>query len=370
MKNPMHRRESSRLIRMQSGFTLVELMISLVLGLLVVAAAGGLFLSNRQVFAATSAVNRMQENARISYEMISRDIREAGGNPCGTNVVSMLPVAERGPWGEWMNGVTGDEGTAANTRGFKPDTLTLHSANNDEIRVTSQDGPSANLDISSNPGFKKDDVLIVCNPQVAALFKVTSITANGLGHNSGSGGNIIKPFQASQDDVDNYKVDTGGNAIGYCFTTKDGKAPDNPKAPTESKNVHTNCKRGVGDSPAGVVRPVSVRWSVEANNNGGISLYRATLSPGGVVVSRDEIAAGVVDMQLMYKLASSDTLVDATAIKGADWKSVTGVRVSFVVEPEAGSLRGRDLEGTTQGQRLQRQFSTLVAIRNRQEIMQ
>ena len=361
----------SRFIRSQSGFTLIELMISLALGLLVVAAAGGLFLSNRQVFATTSALNRVQENGRVSYEMISRDIREAGGNPCGPNIVSMLPLAERAGWTPWANGITGVEGTVANARGFTPDTLTLHSANNDEVRVTSQDVPNANLDLSTAAAFEKGDVLLVCNPQVAALFRVTSKNANGVGHNSGANGNIIKPFQTSQDDVDNYKDDTGGNAIGYCFTTKDGNAPDNPKDPTSSKNVHTSCKRGVGNSPAGVVRPVSVRWTVANNTNGGSSLFRSVLTPEGTQISRDEIAAGVVDMQLMYKRGNSNDLETATTVNAANnWQNVTGVRVTFTLEPEAGALRGRDLEGTTRGERLQRVFSTMVAIRNRQGIME
>ncbi|MFA4615373.1 pilus assembly protein PilW, partial [Xanthomonas perforans] len=53
-------------------------MISMVLGLLVVGAAIGIFLSNRQAYAATEGVGRIQETARLGFELIARDIREAG----------------------------------------------------------------------------------------------------------------------------------------------------------------------------------------------------------------------------------------------------------------------------------------------------
>src|SRR5690606_16585162 len=71
--------------RRQGGATLIELMIALLLGLVVVAAASGLFLTNKRVYASTETLNRIQENGRVSFELMSRDIREAGGNPCGAN---------------------------------------------------------------------------------------------------------------------------------------------------------------------------------------------------------------------------------------------------------------------------------------------
>lgn len=54
----------------QAGFSLIELMISLVLGLLVIAAAGGIFLSNKRVYGSTEAINRIQENQRAAFEML------------------------------------------------------------------------------------------------------------------------------------------------------------------------------------------------------------------------------------------------------------------------------------------------------------
>src|SRR6476469_6717620 len=79
----------SRGPRSAGGFTLIELMIALVLGLLVIAGAIGIFMANRRAYASTETLGRMQETARVAFELMARDVREAGANPCG----SKIPVA-------------------------------------------------------------------------------------------------------------------------------------------------------------------------------------------------------------------------------------------------------------------------------------
>lgn len=68
--------------RGQAGFGLIELMIAMVLGLLVLGAAVAVFQSNQRTFSANEGQNRVQEGARVAYEMMSRDIRAAGGSTC------------------------------------------------------------------------------------------------------------------------------------------------------------------------------------------------------------------------------------------------------------------------------------------------
>ena len=80
------------------GFSLIELMIALVLGLLVVGAATGIFLSNRQTFRSAQNLGSVQENARTAFELMARDLREASGNPCVNNV----------PIGNVLNGAAGN----------------------------------------------------------------------------------------------------------------------------------------------------------------------------------------------------------------------------------------------------------------------
>lgn len=68
------------------GVTLVEIMVSLVIGLVLVGAVTAMYLSNRQAFRQVESVARLQENSRIMFEIMNRDLREAGGTPCGRRV--------------------------------------------------------------------------------------------------------------------------------------------------------------------------------------------------------------------------------------------------------------------------------------------
>ena len=63
------------------GFTLIELMISLVLGSVILGAVLYIFLSNSQTYRMNEAQSRVQENGRFALELLTREIRHAGFNP-------------------------------------------------------------------------------------------------------------------------------------------------------------------------------------------------------------------------------------------------------------------------------------------------
>lgn len=61
-----------------AGFTLVELMIGMVIGLLVVLVATQFMLSNRATSRTQNNASRMEEGARFAFDMMARQIRIAG----------------------------------------------------------------------------------------------------------------------------------------------------------------------------------------------------------------------------------------------------------------------------------------------------
>jgi type IV pilus assembly protein PilW len=69
----------------QLGVTLIELMISLLLGLLVIGGVLGIFLANREANRDTESLARIQESARLAFDMMGSALREIGGNPCGVS---------------------------------------------------------------------------------------------------------------------------------------------------------------------------------------------------------------------------------------------------------------------------------------------
>ena len=60
----------------RSGFTLVELLIVAVLGLIVVLSAGQILISNRQAYTAQTATVSGQQTTRMAVEVLFAELRE------------------------------------------------------------------------------------------------------------------------------------------------------------------------------------------------------------------------------------------------------------------------------------------------------
>lgn len=63
---------------LQKGFTLIELMVAMLLGLILSGAALQLFLTNQKTFALQQALSGLEEDGQIMLRYISADIRNAG----------------------------------------------------------------------------------------------------------------------------------------------------------------------------------------------------------------------------------------------------------------------------------------------------
>ena len=64
-----------------SGFTLLELLIALVIGSIVIAVVGGLFLANTNTFKTVDDNSRLQENGRFALQTLERAVHQAGFAP-------------------------------------------------------------------------------------------------------------------------------------------------------------------------------------------------------------------------------------------------------------------------------------------------
>lgn len=65
------------------GFTLVELLITMVISALVMTAVVNIYLSQQKAQTAQEAVSQMQQNIRSAMLVLTKDIREAGCDPTG-----------------------------------------------------------------------------------------------------------------------------------------------------------------------------------------------------------------------------------------------------------------------------------------------
>ena len=60
-------------MRRPGGFTLVELMIAMVLGLVIIGGATSLIVANRQSYRTNEGLSQVQESARTAVELLSRE---------------------------------------------------------------------------------------------------------------------------------------------------------------------------------------------------------------------------------------------------------------------------------------------------------
>ncbi|GGY80616.1 pilus assembly protein PilW [Cellvibrio zantedeschiae] len=74
-------------MRNQFGLSLVELMISVTLGLLLMAGVVQMFISSNRVFGTQQDLSRIQETGRLGVEFIGRDLRMASFSGCRNTVI-------------------------------------------------------------------------------------------------------------------------------------------------------------------------------------------------------------------------------------------------------------------------------------------
>lgn len=70
------------------GFTLVELLVAMTLGLVLIGGVISVVVTTRQTLRVNENLAHMQEGARFSFEIMAREIREAGMVPCGTRLTA------------------------------------------------------------------------------------------------------------------------------------------------------------------------------------------------------------------------------------------------------------------------------------------
>jgi type IV pilus assembly protein PilW len=217
----------------QSGFSVLELLIALTLGLVVVAGIIQLFTGNSRTYEIVNAQARLQENARYSFQFITRAARTAGYRGCAPEPLNVA----KGLIGGWddipeynlRDAIDGFEANGDGTYG--PTDLVglprstggvnsrVHIAGNgvdrnvldpasDIMIFRSLERPLARLAQTLQPtgdpivqtpngvpSFAVNDVVVVADCEQAAMFKVTTAVAGAdettLEHTTVAAGNAF-----------------------------------------------------------------------------------------------------------------------------------------------------------------------------------
>ncbi len=216
----------------QRGFSLIELMIAMTLGLMLLAGIIGVFLGNQQTYRVNEQLNRMQEGARVTHELLVRELREAGGGLCGSNLPTANVLNNRSTawWANWDNalrGYAGNDNTfpkafgngvtdrVAGTDGI----VILSGSINEGLVITEHNPNSAQFKVNTTAhGIKDGDILMACDYKRSAIFQVTNASSSNVTivHNTGSShtpGNCSKglgyPTECTSDG-NSYTFSSGG----------------------------------------------------------------------------------------------------------------------------------------------------------------
>ena len=82
--------------RIDRGFTLIELMVSIALGLVVLASVATTFTSQTRAYSAQEQINQMEQNLRGALDIMSREIMMAGYKPNGGTVNGIVSYSSTG----------------------------------------------------------------------------------------------------------------------------------------------------------------------------------------------------------------------------------------------------------------------------------
>jgi len=219
-------------------------------------------------------------------------------------------------------------GTTLGTRVAGTDTLHVNSIEGGGYPILTHTPGSGTIVLNTTAAtLANSDVMLVCDFDHSTMFKAATWTSG----------------------TQTLTYTTAGNcSTGLGF----------PTSCTSPGNVYTFPRN------SWVGRFQAVTWYVGNNTRtaeGGRSLYRVRLGPGGTLLT-EEIIAGVTDMQITYGRNNVNTVDNGATFTAAQWAAVNSVFISLTVQ----SLDARvSSSAAVNTGRLTRTFTWIVTLRNR-----
>ena len=334
----------------QRGLTLIEIMVALVMGLVLIAGIGAVFVANKQTYRYQESLSRLQENGRIALELIARDIRASGYTGCGgrstkikntvnkstsilfafgdaltgfdSNVSYQAPTSTVGTKASWVPNA-GDMFLDMAIFGSGPfpvensDVISLRVVDPTRCKVSKHNDEAA-VFFTTPCDLKKNEIVMVSDCSNAAILQIDNTT----GYPSGGSGktNVVHNAGVGGQDPGNWTKDLGHNYArnGGIFKIK--------------TYTYYVADTGRGTDPASPL----------------LGLYRVSDD-----AKPEELVEGVENMQFLYGMdgdvnGSADIYERAT--DSTPWSNVRSVRISL-------RLRAPDLKVLPKSQGFQLDYN-------------
>jgi type IV pilus assembly protein PilW len=379
------------------GFSLVELMVAITIGLVISIGVVQIFGANRATYQLDEGLARAQENGRFALEFLTQDIRHAGHLGCRRNAKIFNSLAGAG--GNWLYPVTSvsgfeytqtatGPGNTYNAATVTPNNTTTGwtpALNSTYVTGTNGTGVLPGTDVIAvqrlvpnpmplvapyvdkdtvylDPAYKDQvsvgDILMLSDCREAAIFQVTAKdnTTGALSHITGAGspGNRCGAWENN--------VTGSSNAAGAACTEVFASAPAQAEIGKLESIIFYVAKDPASGQP---------------------TLYKNVLDASGASGGGQALVEGLESFQVLYGLddVNADGTPDhyVTANNVTDPTKVVSVRIGILVhgvnatgsandtvsDTEIYKVAETNIDPTPNDKLRRRAFSTTIQLRNR-----
>ncbi|MCA1805455.1 MAG: PilW family protein [Xanthomonadaceae bacterium] len=373
------------LYKRQQGFSLVELMVAMVLGLILSAGIIQLFVGSKQTYRFHDSMSRVQENARFAIDALNYDIRMAGDMGCSAYVQNINNTLDGPPaafnpgagvqgWEALGTGASATfnlpaynaalldastHGDWTTSGGALLDGGTWSVPGSDIVRIWRGSGnlatinsilPGASqtvLNVTPNANISNNDILLLTDCQSSDWVQACNVQATS------NGASINGTLSAGC---------TPGNDVTAPLLTQAG----GQLVKLESFIYYVGKRNNDANSPPGLFRrPLGVGVGVGVGNSAAAG-------------TPEEVVEGVESMQVLYgRDTNGDRQADqyVTADNVVDWSTVISVQIALLMVASESSddisgLVNYAVGSTTatpaaNDRRLRQVYNTSVTLRNR-----
>jgi len=347
---------------LQTGMTLIEIMIALLIGAFLLGGVMQIFINSKQTYRMQEGLSRLQENGRFALDFLANDIRMAGFIGCNsrasltnTTTPAKTPNTLNSPTSflyDFQTAIQGFESTS--TSAWTPtinaaitsplggsDVITIRRADDQSFNVTTHATATSDLTLDATTadlktaGFLKSDgtnnykVAVVSDCSAASVFQVTGITGTALAHAIAANASPCEPCNLTND-------------LGKTYVSAQ-------------------------------VYPINtISYYVRTGTSGQPSLYRKVGSSDA-----EELVEGIEQIQILYG-EDTDATADGTANYYVTANNVTNmanvvsIRISLLAASLDNNLTSEAVAYTYNGttttptdRKIRRVFNTTIAVRNR-----
>lgn len=277
-----------------SGYSLLELLIAMTLGIFVIGATLHFFETTRKTQKVQNELSEIRENAQFALDVIKEDIQMAGFYGCATrwdesSLSNVLNDQDNFKW-NFSQALTGSEfsydDNASPQKSWNPpldssilpsltnntlwgDTITIRYADRHEFNIVAQSNSTAPIEISSDNDIKQNDYVLATDCEHSSIFQKTNL------HNT----------VAARKNIEHTAVASSASFAGNSSNGIGKRYPDTAK----------------------LLKLKSMTYFIKASPEGIPTLYRRNSTRNS-----EQVISGITDMQIQYGVDSDeDDAIDA-----------------------------------------------------------